>query len=348
MARVVAEVAWPILERIRLFGDFAVSPHGISIALGFLAGAQLMLATARRRGVARRQLDRGGPDVADVISALVTRAALGAIVGARFFFVVTRLEEFGDPLSWLRVWEGGLSLLGGITGAVLAGIPYVRRHRLSLPLVLDSVAPGLALGIFVGRIGDLVIGEHLGGRTDFVLGWRCTGQLDDPGAPYPWPGTAVPQGCFDEVVHQTALYDFIAGGLVWAALMLLARRPRFDGFFTAAFVVLYGGGRFVTDFARAADIDLVRLGGLGLTGSQVSAVLAISAVLVFLAVARPWRHRPWAWSPPDFAHGWGRRPPRADVPEPAGGGGEPGADADVGEPAGPEGRAGAIPSERER
>lgn len=313
---VVAELAWPILERIRIAGDFAVSPHGIAIAIGFVAGAQYMLTVAERRGVARRPLRPGEPPVADIVQSLATRAAIGAIIGARVAYVATRPEQFPDPLSWFTVWEGGLSLLGGITGAVLAGTPYVLRRGLSLPLVLDSVAPGLALGIFIGRIGDLVIGEHLGARTDFVLGWRCTANIGI-GPPQSWPGPT-PQGCFDAALHQTALYDFLAGGIVFAALLLLQRRPRFDGFFTAAFVVLYGTGRFVSDFARAADIDLVRIGGIGLTGSQIAALTAITAVAVWLAVRRPWTRTPYAWDPPDFPHGWGRPPRREGGPDTAG------------------------------
>lgn len=198
------------------------------------------------------------------------------------------------------MWHGGLSLLGGITGAVLAGLPYVARRRLSVPLLLDSAAPGLALGIFIGRIGDLIIGEHLGGRTDFFLGWRCSGALRDPQAPYPWPGPTV-QGCFDTAVHQTALYDFLTGGAVFAVLLILARRPRFDGFFFSAFVVLYGVGRFVSDFARLADKNLVGT----LTGSQLTVIAAIAAVVAWGAMRRPWRRDVWAWSPPDFRHGWG-------------------------------------------
>ena len=180
----LAELAWPILERIPLVGDLAISPHGISIAAGVLIGAQLVLHRALRRGVARRQV----ADVEGIVQSLVSRTIVGGIIGARFFFVVTHLELFPDPLSWLRVWEGGLSLLGGITGAVLANVPFALRRHLSVPLLLDSVAPGLALGIFIGRIGDLVIGEHLGGPTGFVLGWRCTGAFGDPVAPYPSQG----------------------------------------------------------------------------------------------------------------------------------------------------------------
>lgn len=340
---VLAELAWPILERIRIAGDLAVSPHGIAIALGFLLGAQYMLRVAQRRGVARRRLGPGEPLVADVIQSLATRAAIGAIIGARIAYVATRLDQFPDPLSWFRVWEGGLSLLGGIAGAVLAGIPYVRAHRLSLPLVLDSVAPGLALGIFIGRIGDLVIGEHLGAQTDFVLGWRCTDNIGI-GPPQPWPGPTA-QGCFDTAVHQTALYDFLAGGIVFAALLLLQRRARFDGFFTAAFVVLYGGGRFVSDFARAADRDLV---GIGLTGSQISALLAVAAVAVWCATRRPWQRLPYGWDPPEFPQGWGRPPPRAPAAVGIDGDGDDATDQPVAAAPDAAGRAGGSAQEGER
>jgi phosphatidylglycerol:prolipoprotein diacylglycerol transferase len=304
---VLAELAWPILERIRLVGDLAVSPHGISIAAGVLIGAQLMLHRARRRGVARRPVD----DVEGIVQSLVTRTIIGGILGARFFFVVTHLELFGDPLSWLLVWEGGLSLLGGITGAVLANVPFALRRRLSVPLLLDSVAPGLALGIFIGRIGDLVIGEHLGGPTGFALGWRCTGAFGDPAAPYSFPGVGptTVQGCYDVALHQTALYDFLAGGAVLAILALLERRPRFDGFFFVAFTMLYGGGRFLSDFARAADKDLVG----PLTGSQVGALCAIVGALTWVAVRRPDRRRPYAWFPPDFRHPWDAAQPSAET-----------------------------------
>lgn len=312
----LAELRWPIIERIPVFGDFTVSPHGIMIAIGFLVGAQVMLNRANKRGIARRKVT--GIDLH--IQAILTRAAIGAIVGARFFYIVTRPAQFaeGDPLStlvnWLSIWEGGLSLLGGIAGAILAGVPYVLRRKFSVPLLLDSAAPGLALGIFLGRIGDLIIGEHLGGETTFALGWRCSGAFRDSGAPYPFPGPgpSTVQGCFDAVLHQTALYDFLAGGIIFAALLLLERRPRFDGFFLAAFAVMYGMARFITDFARAADKDL--LGPL--TGSQVAAIGAILAVGVWFLVRRPDRRQPYAWSPPDFDHPWDHPTEEAVADEP--------------------------------
>lgn len=298
---VVAQVAWPILERIRIVGDFAVSPHGITVALGFVLGAQLMLRRARKRGVARRHV----PNVDLVVQDIITRAAIGAILGARFFYVVTRLDQFSSPLEWFTIWEGGLSLLGGVAGGVLLSVAYARKRRLDVRLGLDSAAAGLAFGIFLGRIGDVVIGEHLGGRTGFVLGWRCTGNVGI-GPPVPWPGPTA-QGCFDVAVHQTALYDLLAGGVIYGLLVLLERKPRWDGFFAVVFAVAYGAFRFVSDFARAADLDL--LGPL--TGSQVTSLGVIALVVGWVAGARPWERRPWAWNPPSFAHPWDP-PPRAE------------------------------------
>ena len=313
---VLAELSWPILERIPVAGDFSVSPHGITIAIGFLLGAQLMLRRAEKRGIARRHVK----GVELHVQSILTRTAIGAILGARFFYVITRPADFaGDGfvdtvVNWLSIWEGGLSLLGGVAGGILLAVPYVMRRRYSVPLLLDSAATGLALGIFVGRIGDLIIGEHLGGQTTFFLGWRCSGAFRDPGAPYPFPGPGpdTVQGCFDTVLHQTALYDFLAGGIVFALLLLLERRPRFDGFFMIAFGMLYGMGRFVTDFARAADKDL--LGPL--TGSQLTALGVIAASLVWVAVRRPDRLTPYAWSPPDFDHPWAAAPDNVVDEEP--------------------------------
>ena len=310
---VLAELRWPIIERIPIFGDFSVSPHGITIAIGFLIGAQVMLKRANKRGIARRPVR----DIDLHVQAIVTRAALGGIVGARFFYIVTRPDLFPDPLGWFRIWEGGLSLLGGIAGAILAGIPYVLRRRYSIALLLDSVAPGLALGIFLGRIGDLVIGEHLGGETTFALGWRCSGAFRDAGAPYPFPGPGpnTVQGCFDVVLHQTAFYDFLVGGVIFAVLLLLERRPRFDGFFLLVFGLLYGAGRFMTDFARDADKDL--LGPL--TGSQLTALATIAAILLWVVIRRPDRRTPYAWNPPLFTHPWDGQEPAEDSAPDAGG-----------------------------
>lgn len=303
----LATISFPILERIPLVGDLAISPHGIGIAVGFLLGARLMLDRVDRRGVTTRVV----PEARQRTTQLLGRAAIGAIIGARLGYVITHADLYADdPLSVFAVWEGGLTFLGGLTGAILIVLPELRRLGWRPLQVLDSVAPGLTLGLVIGRIGDLVIGDHIGDPAgSFPLGWRCTANLWDratnsfgwiPPQPYPLDavtrGTLDPptQGCFDIALHQTALYDFLSVVALLGVMLWLERRPRWDGFFVALYLYWYGTVRFLTDFVREDR----RFGGL--TGSQWALLIAAVALTAWLAQRRPWQQRPWAWDPPRF------------------------------------------------
>ena len=301
---VALSVGWPVLERIPLVGDLAISPHGLGIAGGFMVGAVLMVRRAQRRGLGHEHV----ADVRQAVQELLTWAAIGAIVGARLFYVIPRLGDYADdPLAILRVWEGGITFLGGLAGAVLFALPVMRRRGYRFIQVMDSAAPGIAMGLIFGRLGDLMIGDHIGNPApNFPLAWRCTSNLYDAATnsfgrvpPLPYPAGIEPTaGCFDIPVHQTALYDLLIVLVLLVVMLRLERRPRWDGFFVVVYVYAYGLGRVVTDFLREDD----RI--IGLTGSQWSSILAMVAITGFLAAVKPWRRQPWAWSPPDFDTPW--------------------------------------------
>ena len=281
-------LAWNIIERIEI-GPLAISPHGIGIAIGYLAGAQLMV---------RRSNRLGGPDEADIWNALFW-ALLGAIVGARFGYVFGHFSEVteggDDILGIFKIWEGGISLLGGITGAVLFALPYMFRKKMGFWRTMDLAAPGLALGIVIGRIGDLMIGDHLGKPTNFALGWRCLGNKGE--APVPAEvyqkgldaGAPDSLGCFDLVLHQTALYDFFSTLLLLGVLLFLGRQVRKPGFMIIVFTIWYGTMRMITDFLR------VDRRYFGLTGSQIMASLVGLACLYLLV---RYRGAPPRWQRP--------------------------------------------------
>ncbi|HEY9558411.1 MAG TPA: prolipoprotein diacylglyceryl transferase family protein [Acidimicrobiales bacterium] len=242
-------------------GPLQVSPHGIFTAIGFIAGARLLLATTRRWGIDD-----------ELIYSMLYRGAIGALIGARVAYAVNHWSDYADdPLSVLAVWEGGISLFGGIFGGVLAAVPVMHRERLSFWRLMDAAAPGLALGILIGRIGDLLVGDHLGEPTDFALGFRCTDQDTASRCV-----AAVGEG-----VHQPALYDMANAGSLLVALLVLRRRPRWDGFLILVFAAWYGAGRFLEDFFRIDDTV-----ALGLSGSQLSALTLVVVAGGWLAFVR--------------------------------------------------------------
>lgn len=270
-------------------GPLSVSPHGIGIAIGFLAGTRLMLPEARRRGW----------DL-ELVYACVVRAAIGSILGARLAYVVNHTGDFDSLIEVFKVWEGGISLLGGFFGAIALALPVVRKNRLPFWELMDASVPGMALGVIIGRAGDLVIGDHLGTQTSFFLGYRCPPASVETGSPCV-AGT---------IVHQTALYDLLLTSVLLVVLLWLRRtsdRPgRYAGFATMVFGAWYGTQRIFEDFLRE---DVRRF---GLTGSQITAIITVGVCLTWLLAVRRTPH--WGrWGPPAPT---GSTPPRSPDTDP--------------------------------
>lgn len=240
-------------------GPLSVSPHGIGIAVGFLIGARLLLPAARAKGLSE-----------DDVYTCLTRAAIGSIIGARLAYVVNHAGDFHSIVEVLKVWEGGISLLGGFFGAIVLAAPAMRKRGVSFWKAMDAAAPGMALGVTVGRIGDLVVGDHLGKVTDFFLGYRCPPASVDTASPCV-AGT---------IVHQTALYDMALTAVLLLVLLRLRRSPRFDGFLILVFGAWYGSQRVLEDFLR----EDVR--HFGLTGSQMTAIATVVVCVAWLVFAR--------------------------------------------------------------
>ena len=253
-------------------GPIKVSPHGLFTAIGFVAGARLLLPATRARHIDD-----------DVVYSMLYRAAIGALIGARLAYAINHFSDFSDdPLSVLKVWEGGISLFGGIAGGVLAAATVMRTQRLPFWPLMDAAAPGLALGIAVGRVGDLIVGDHLGQATDFALGFRCTDAATASPCIAPAGGG----------VHMPALYDIVNASLLLVVLLVLRRRQRWDGFLIIFAAGWYGLGRFLEDFLRIDDAV-----AFGLSGSQLTALTLVLLAGGWLVFGR--RTPPMFWPSAD-------------------------------------------------
>ena len=243
-------------------GPLSISPHGIFTAVGVLAGAMMLMRQVRAAG-----LDE------EAVTTVLTRAVVAALLGARAAYVVNHLSRFDSPLEVLRVWEGGASLLGGIIAALAVAVFELRRRSLPVLGLLDLAAPWFTLGIAIGRIGDLLIADHLGDPTGLPFGYRCPDVVDVGGN----VGSSCPPG---EVVHLTAAYDLLAAAAITLVVLAIRRRADRPGIAIASVAILYGLDRLALDVFRA---DATRL---GLTGSQWTGLALVIAGVAVLGQAR--------------------------------------------------------------
>ena len=230
-------------------GPLTLAWHGITMAVGVLLGALVAGGEARRRGLDTEPL-----------YAISTIVIAGALVGGRLYYLAEHGRLF-DTAAWYG--SRGFTFYGGFITAALGIGLYVWRRRLSVEY-LDAVAFGLPLGIAIGRIGDVINGEHYGPATDFFLGVRNT----HPDADVPSPNVAY---------HSGGLYEVLITAAVFVVVVAFRRRLMRPTAMTWLVIALLAAGRFVEFFARSdstraalgleiaqwTSLGLVAIAGLG-------------------------------------------------------------------------------------
>ncbi len=245
----------PILLQI---GPVTIYSYGFFIAAALLIGLAFALRQARIMGL-ESQL---GPELGFYL-------ILASIVGARLLYVVLQPEQFLDqPLSILMFWEGGMEFFGGVAGAIAAGVFYLRRKGQPVWRWADSFAPGIALGLGVGRIGCFMAGCCYGKPTQLPWGVTFTHPLSL--APLQVP------------LHPTQLYHSLSGFLILLILLVTGRKLKEPGQLFGLFFVCYGVLRFVVEFYR--DDMRAHLGALSL--AQWAAIAAFLAGVGILYARR--------------------------------------------------------------
>lgn len=249
----------PILAMI---GPFAVSWHGFFSAVGILIGLWVAAQLVQKAGIDREHVYN-----------MAIWAVPAGVVGARLFHVVDKFEYYAaNPLAILAIQEGGLAIYGGLAGGILAGVLYARRRNLPLGLFADAIAPALILGQGIGRIGDVINGEHRGLTAD--LPWSVV---------YTHPNTAGERGL---AVHPAVGYEMIWDLAVFGLLLwLLGRFPR-SGMLFWIYVALYAVGRFWTGFFREDTIAM-----FGLRQAQLIAVAGLVAAGIYILALRLGRRK---------------------------------------------------------
>jgi phosphatidylglycerol:prolipoprotein diacylglycerol transferase len=251
---------------------FTVYTFGLLLALAYLAALWWLMREGRREGL----------DV-DALASLGFWAIGGAIIGAKALMILRDLPEYvvaPSNVFSLSVLSSAGDFYGGFVGALIASaIFFWRDPRLPVWHTADLCGPAIALGQAIGRIGCFMAGDDYGRPTQ--MPWSVT--FTDPdaarigGAPLGVP------------LHPVQLYESIVCAVLFALLLQLRRRKRFDGEVILAYTLLYAIARFILELFRGdADRGFV-FGGLFSTSQFVALLLGPAALALWVVRRRSTR-----------------------------------------------------------
>jgi phosphatidylglycerol:prolipoprotein diacylglycerol transferase len=236
-------------------GPFLITWHGVFAVLGILAGARLGLWLLSKDGV---DISRGADGVAWMV--------VMGLIGARLLYVWENFKLFaGNLIRIFFLTEGGISQWGGLFGAMIGAYIWARRASFSYWKLMDAAGAVAMIGLAIGRIGDVINGEHHG--TPTTLPW---------GVEYVNANTLGQPG---QVVHPEVAYEMILTLVLFGALFpfhqwLKARLP--DGVLGLTYLGMYGVGRFFLSYLRTDPSVFA-----GLRQAQVASLaMALIAVIV--------------------------------------------------------------------
>lgn len=253
---------FPVLFKL---GPFTIHTYGLFVALGFLLGIGLAVRTAPRFGLNPRTIQ----DLAFYI-------VVAGLVGSRLWFVGIAWEHFRErPLDVFKLWQGGLVFYGGLILAILVAVAYMGIKKLPMFLIGDILAPGLALGQAVGRVGCLAAGCCYGAATD--LPWAIRFTNDQCLAPLNTP------------LHPTQLYASLGLLVIFAILLFLQRRPHPPGMIFWTYGLLHGLFRPVLETLRGDFRGPAVLGPL--TSTQIASLSLAAVSLIMIIGLTLFHHR---------------------------------------------------------
>ncbi|HUG06255.1 MAG TPA: prolipoprotein diacylglyceryl transferase, partial [Candidatus Limnocylindria bacterium] len=237
-------------------GPLTIAWHGVFTAVGILFGVWLALRLVR------------GRFSEDDATAVATWGVVGGIVGARLVHVIDRWEHYlANPLEIFLIWTGGIAVWGAAIGGVLAGLFVAIRRNLPIGFGADAAAPGILLGFAIGRIGDIINGEHWATRCEPPLG-LCVG-FTHPGT----LGQGPAQSAWTGPVHLVVAYDMAWNLVGVAGALALRGRGLPSGLIFWLAAAWYALGRFLLGFLRIND----PMYAFGLREDQIIGILVLAA-----------------------------------------------------------------------
>ncbi|HEX4386539.1 MAG TPA: prolipoprotein diacylglyceryl transferase [Myxococcales bacterium] len=221
-----------------------VHTYGILVAGGFLVAMQMAARAAERSGLSR-----------DKVLDLSFGILVAAMIGSRVLFIIVNWDEFKNDLPGIfEFWKGGLVFYGGFIGAVAFSIWYMRKHQMAFFSYADAMAPTVAIGQALGRLGCFSAGCCWGGACD--VHYALAARFPPDSLAFQSQATAhviAANAASTIPIHPTQLYEAFGCALIFLGLTLWRTRKSFNGELLALYLMLYAPLRAVVETFRGDE-----------------------------------------------------------------------------------------------
>lgn len=211
-----------------------------------------------------------GVTVDDVLDFALAAIPIG-IIGARLYYIFTKLEDFDTFGDWIDIRSGGLAIYGGIIGGALAVFAVAKIKKIDFMAFADCTMPGIILAQAIGRWGNFCNGEAFGYATDIFCRMSLNNELTD----------------FETwMVHPCFLYESLWNILGFVLINIFYKKRKYDGQIFFAVCGWYGLGRAWIEGLRT---DSLYVPFTNLRVSQVLAIaifVACAAILIYRSVKK--------------------------------------------------------------
>lgn len=249
--------------------EITIKFYGVIIAFGFILAA---LFGGRKAYVWKMSLD----SMVDVL----IYGIIGAVIGARLYYVIFQWDEYKDNLlSIFRIWEGGLAIYGGIIGGLITAYFVAKKTKLPFLKLLDLIGMALPIGQGIGRWGNFTNQEAFGVNTTSLFGMtsdKIVDYINSHQQEFIVNGIEMNP---DLPVHPTFLYESVWCLLGFLVLYIVCQKfHKFDGQLILGYGIIYGLERMVVEGLR---IDSLYIGD---TNLRVSQLVSLALVIVCTAI----------------------------------------------------------------
>jgi len=229
-------------------GSLEIRWYGLIMALSFLIGSFIAVKLGKKRNLSKDQ-------VYDFLLYLIPLS----IIFARLFHVFVYNFDYyiQNPLQIVQIWKGGVSLFGGLLGALIAALIFSKKRKIKFYDLADVFIIPLSFGIIFGRIGNFINQELYGKITNL-----------------PW---AIKFDNVEGLRHPTQIYEAIGHLIIFLLLLIIWKKNPKKGFIFYSFIIMYSIFRFFMEFLRE---DTPFLLGLTITQLLIIPILIISIILM--------------------------------------------------------------------